>query len=253
MDVLEELNAFYREWDLEKGYIGFTENGNLIPFFKVKKTDYPRVIAQYAIHAREYITAYLGMMQAKDFISRGEKGTVYFIPAVNLDGIAEVLYGDKTYKANARQVDLNVNFDADWGEGAKNMRFKATENYIGEYPFSESETRALRDFTLLVKPDITISYHSKGEEIYWEFFQSDKTRARDLNIAAAVSLSTGYPLKSAGKSAGGYKDWCIQKLGITALTVEVGSDELTHPIGANHADGIFIKNRDAIKVLTEIL
>lgn len=251
MDVLEQLKAFYSEWNLDKGYIGFTENGNLIPFFKVAKTEYPVIIAQYAIHAREYITAYIGMMQAKDFAARGKKGTAYFIPAVNLDGIAEALYFDKTYKANARQVDLNVNFDANWGDGAKNVRYKATENYIGEYPFSESETRALRDFTLSVKPDVTVSYHSKGEEIYWEFFQNGVLRARDYEIAAAVSAATGYPLKSAGRSAGGYKDWCIQKLRIPALTIEVGSDELTHPIGVEHAEEIFAKNKDVIKVLTE--
>ena len=251
MDVLEELKYFYREWNFGKGYIGCTENGNLIPFFSVKKTEYPVVVAQYAIHAREYITTYLGMMQAKDFAARGKKGTVYFIPAVNLDGVAEALYCDKTYKANARQVDLNVNFDANWGEGAKNVRYKAAENYIGEYPFSESETRALRDFTLFVKPDITVSYHSKGEEIYWEFFQGDKARQRDYKIAAAVSRTTRYPLKSAGKSTGGYKDWCIQKLQIPALTVEVGSDLLFHPIGKEHAEEIFLKNREVMKILTE--
>lgn len=251
MDVLEELKAFYRDWVLDKGYVGFTENGNLIPFFKVQKTEYPVVIVQYAIHAREYITTYIGMMQAKDFSARGKRGTVYFIPAVNLDGIAEALYGDKTYKANARQVDLNVNFDANWGEGAKNVRCKCAENYIGKYPFSESETCALRDFTLLVEPDITVSYHSKGEEIYWEFFQDEKARKRDYQIAAAVSDATGYPLKSAGASSGGYKDWCIQKLGISALTIEVGDDRLSHPIGVEYAEEIFGKNRDVIKILTE--
>ena len=142
MNVLEELKYFYRDWKGVKGYIGCTENGALIPFFALKKTEKPIIIAQYAIHAREYITAYIAMMQIKDFAERGKKGTVYFIPAVNLDGIAEALYGDKLYKANARRVDLNVNFDARWGGGAKNVREKASENYIGECPFSEAETRA---------------------------------------------------------------------------------------------------------------
>ena len=231
MDVLEELKLFYKGWTYGKGYIGSTENGVLIPFLEVKKSESPVVIAQYAIHAREYITTYIAMMQAADFATRGKRGTVYFIPAVNPDGIAEAICGDKTYKANARRVDLNVNFDAKWGEGEKNVRYKASENYIGEYPFSESETKALRDFTLYVKPDITVSYHSKGEEIYWEFFQSGKDRIRDFNVAQAVSFATGYPVKSAGNSVGGYKDWCIAKLRVPALTVEVGDDCLSHPIG----------------------
>ena len=253
MDVLEELDVFYRAWRGEKGYIGLTELGATIPYFAVCKTARPKVIVQYAIHAREYITTYIGMMQAADFAARGKRGTVYFIPAVNIDGIAEALYGDKTYKANARRVDLNVNFDARWGQGAKNVREKAAENYIGEFPFSESETRALRDFTLLVKPDMTVSYHSKGEEIYWEFFQGEKERARDYRVAKAVSDTTGYPLKSAGVSSGGYKDWCIEKLKIPALTIEVGSDELSHPIGREFAEEIFNKNRDVLQVITEML
>ena len=200
-----------------------------------------------------YITTYLAIMQAEEFAAFGKKGTVFFLPAVNIDGIAEVIGGDTTYKANANMVDLNVNFDARWGEGAKNVRGKAPENYIGAYPFSESETAALRDFTLMVQPDLTLSYHSKGEEIYWEFFQDGRARERDFRIANAVSAVTGYPVKSAGKSAGGYKDWCVERLKIPALTIEVGSDNLSHPIGEEFAEEIFLKNRDVIKILTEIL
>lgn len=253
MNVLEKLKVFYDGWTGEKGYIGCTENGALIPFFAVAKSENPVILAQYAIHAREYITTYLAMKQAEDFVFRGERGTVYFVPAVNIDGIAEVLGGDKHYKANADMVDLNVNFDARWGEGAFNVRVKSPENYIGKHPFSESETKALRDFTLNVRPDVTLSYHSKGEEIYWEFFQKGKERARDFAVAKAVSAVTGYPLKSAGKSAGGYKDWCVEKLRLPALTIEVGDDRLSHPIGEEFAEAIFRKNKDVIKALTEML
>lgn len=253
MDVLEELKVFYSGFSGVKGYIGSTENGALIPYFAVRKTEHPVIIAQYAIHAREYVTAYLGMMQAQDFKKRGERGTVYFVPAVNPDGIAEALYGDKMYKANAKMVDLNVNFDAKWGEGAENVRIKSSANFIGAFPFSESETRALRDFTLSVMPDMTLSYHSKGEEIYWEFYQTGLVRERDCKIASAVSAATGYPVKSAGNSVGGYKDWCVEKLKIPALTIEVGNDSLSHPIGKEHTEEIFEQNRDVIKILTEIL
>lgn len=253
MNVLEELNVFYEKWQGEKGFIGCTENGALIPYVAACKTARPVVIAQYAIHAREYITTYIAMMQAAEFVAAAGRGKVYFIPAVNIDGIAEALYGDKLYKANARRVDLNVNFDAKWGQGEKNVRGKSAANYIGEFPFSESETRSLRDFTVSVKPDITLSYHSKGEEIYWEFFQDRNAQARDFRIAKAVSAATGYPLRSAGVSCGGYKDWCIEKLKIPALTIEVGSDSLSHPIGKEFAEEIFNKNRQVLKVITEIL
>ena len=119
----------------------------------------------------------------------------------------------------------------------------------GKYPFSERETKALRDFTLDVMPDATISYHSKGEEIYWYFYQ--KHADRDLKMAKEVSFVTGYPLVTATSSAGGYKDWCIEKLKIPSLTIEVGGDELSHPIGKEHLDKRYEKNKKVPYAVTE--
>lgn len=253
MNVLGELKEFYGGFRGEKGVIGDSERGAPIYFFAVKKTEMPVIIAQYAMHAREYICAYLGMLQIKDFIRRGTRGTVYFIPALNPDGISVALSENPLYKANANGVDLNVNFDARWGTGAKNVFTAGAENYVGKFPFSEKETRALRDFTLKIKPQATLSYHSKGEEIYWEFYQDEARHARDYKIAKAVSLSTGYLLKSAVGSAGGYKDWCVEKLKIPALTIEVGSDRLSHPIKKRHAKEIFKKNAGTLEAVINAL
>ena len=251
MDILEKIYGFYNAFDGEKGFIGYTEQGKPIPYFKVKKTDYPKILIQYAIHAREYVTAELALLQIIDFVKNGKKGTIYFIPAVNLDGIEIALNFKPLYKANSNGVDLNVNFDARWGMGKDNVRRAGDENYIGIEPFSESETRALRDFTYLVKPDITVSYHSKGEEIYWEFFQEKIERERDYNLAKKLSLVTGYTLKSTPFSAGGYKDWCIEKLKIPSFTIEVGRDEINHPVCTKYLMEIFLQNREVIKVLVD--
>ena len=50
------------------------------------------------------------------------------------------------WKANARAVDLNVNYNAKWGEGRQNVTYPAPSDYIGEFPVSEPENIALRDF-----------------------------------------------------------------------------------------------------------
>ena len=157
------------------------------------------------------------------------------------------------YKANAKGVDLNVNFDAGWGKGEFNKREIADENYIGKYPFSASETRALRDFTLSVNPDLTLSYHAKGEEIYWYFNQADKEKLRDYALAKIIAKSTGYKLKFTPNSYGGYKDWCISKLKIPSFTIEVGLDSLTHPIGEENLQEIFSKNKQVIPNLLKEL
>ncbi len=243
MNVLCKLEDFYLTFKGEKSIIGYSVEKRPIYCFKVKKTAYPVVIAQYSIHAREYITTYLAIRQIEDFVKYGNRGCVYFIPAVNPDGIVIANRKNPLYKANANGVDLNVNFDARWGTGKNNVRVKGSENYIGKAPFSEPETIALRDFTLNVKPNLTVSYHCKGEEIYY----CDS----GYNLAQKIADITGYVIKKTPSSAGGYKDWCVEKQNICAFTIEVGSDSLSHPIGEERLEQIYQKNKGVIKTLTE--
>ncbi len=250
MNIIKKVQKTYRRFKGDKGVYGFTKLNSPLYYFCVKKTNKPVVLVQYSIHAREYITARLALKQLEDFVKNGKRGTVYFLPLTNPDGVKIVLNGNKLYKANALGVDLNVNFDAKWGTGASNKRVKGDSDYIGEYPFSENETAFLRDFTLKLKPDITVSYHAKGEEIYYEFFQDKKRKKRDLKIAEKLSKVTGYKLKSTLNSAGGYKDWCIESLKIPSFTIEVGSDDLSHPIGYKHLKSIYEKHKNVISVLT---
>lgn len=250
MNIIKKVQKTYRRFKGEKGVYGFTKLNAPLYYFCVKKTDKPVVLVQYSIHAREYITASLALKQLEEFCLYGKRGTVYFLPLTNPDGAKIALKSNKLYKANARGVDLNVNFDAKWGTGASNKRVKGDSDYIGEYPFSENETCALRDFTIKVKPDITVSYHAKGEEIYYEFFQDKKRKKRDLKIAKKLSYATGYKIKSTLNSAGGYKDWCVESLKIPSYTIEVGSDDLKHPIGYKHLKSIYQKNKNVISVLT---
>ncbi len=228
-------------------------------------------IAQYAIHGREYVTARLAFAHYK----RGlYKGSCWLLPLTNPDGalLSEVgiasAQADRRdalrkynggsedfslWKANGRGVDLNVNFPARWGTGGKNVRVAGGENYIGSFPFSEAETLALKRFTEEISPDYTVSYHTKGEEIYWYFHQPLRVCARDKALALALSKSTGYPLAYAKNSAGGYKDWCIQKFGIPSFTVEVGREEYAHPLGAAALTDIIRKNRNGLYDLSKEL
>lgn len=251
MSVLCELEDFYLSYTGEKGIIGRSTQGRPLYYFKVEKTNYPRIIVQYGIHAREYITTYLALEQIKDFVKNGKVGTVYFIPSLNPDGVVICNNEDSLYKANANRVDLNVNFNAKWSRGKSNIKNPNSENYVGKFAFSEKESIAIRDFTLKVRPHATISYHSKGEEIYYQFHQPKKRKTRDRKIALLLSKSTGYTIKSTPNSCGGYKDWCIKKLKIPAFTIEVGKDSLLHPICKEHLQEIFIKNKRVINVITE--
>lgn len=271
MDALNEVYAFYEAFQGEKFIIGNSVMGRKMPCIKCG-SGRPVIIVQYAIHAREWITSLLALAQISDC---PERGTFYFIPVSNPDGVALSLRGLSAvaddqrradflrelnrgedfslWKANANGVDLNVNFKADWGRGQKNVFSPAPENYIGPFPESEPETRALVDFTANVAPDATVSYHTKGEEIYWFFNQPEKDCERDFSIALSLACSTGYAAKYTVGSVGGYKDWCIQSLHIPAFTIETGADDLPHPIGYSNLAKIAAQNRYVLDTLSKEL
>ena len=69
---------------------------------------------------------------------------------------------------------------------------------------------------------------------------------RDKKYAKILSAATGYPLAEAPDSAGGYKDWCVEKLKIPAFTVEAGRETFSHPLGFSALADIVTKNLDAL-------
>lgn len=260
MNVYELISEFYESYRGTKEIYGKSEEGRNLYAFFVGEGQKPLGICQYAIHAREWITAYLAIKQIEQGIPRGG---VWFLPLTNPDGALlcteglqsvlsvwrrEMLFringGEdfSLWKANADAVDLNVNFDARWGTGKYNVTKPSSANYIGSRPFSAKESRALKDFTYRVRPQFTVSYHTKGEELYWRFHQPLFRALRDKRLAKILSESTGYPLREAPLSSGGYKDWCVEKLKISAFTVEAGSDGLSHPIGLEALEQITKRN-----------
>lgn len=199
-----------------------------------------QIIVTAAIHARECCTAFVVLRQIFDY--RGAGG-VYFIPLVNPDG-ARFFCGKHVdgfpilvnlenrrleWKANAEGVDLNCNFDASWGSGKSNKLIPSHSDFIGSYPLCAPESKALAYFTRKVKPIFTLSYHCMGGELYWEFGQSGARRTRDERLATAIADRIRVK-KVDGHlfSAGGYKDYCIQKLKIPSVTVELIKSG-THP------------------------
>ena len=229
----------------------------------------PQIIIQAGIHSREWITTLLLVEQARYLHNTNQvtQGGIYFVFLTNPDGIEIALDGinvvdceiTKNYlinannnsldfshfKANINLVDLNTNFDANWGEGSQNLFCPAPENFVGFYPNSEREVQNLINLTLKNKPLLTISYHSKGNVIFYGFEnQSEENLMRDRIIGENLSESTGYPLIFTENSTGGYKDWCINTLKIPAYTIEVGDENLSHPIGIEALPEIYARNKD---------
>lgn len=220
-----------------------------------------------AVHAREYISTDL----LCKFLDEGlfddiDKFNISFILMANPDGV-ELCYSGLNsinnenekrkllkfnngssnfsfWKANAAGVDINNNFNANFGENTSKI-LPSSQGYVGEFAESEAESQALVKFTKSKNVFLTLSYHSKGEEIYFNFFQDGKRLERDMLIANKFAESTGYLIKNVENiSSGGYKDWCVQSLKIPALTIEIGSDDLSHPIQKRHLNKIYQKHKN---------
>lgn len=264
LELLERLKY------LDKSYfvkvIGKTKfDRKIFAVERIVDESFSTAIFVSSVHARENITTdVLFEMIDKGLFEKIKNFNLSFIVMANPDGV-ELQSGNigsfpkdvqkklvdmnggssdfSMWKANASGVDINNNFDARFGTNVHSL-VPSSQGFVGDCPLSENETQAICDYTMKMKPFITISYHTKGEEIYFNFFQDKKRLLRDEKIAKRFSKSTGYKIVNVEKSSsGGYKDWCVEKLKIPALTIELGSDELPHPIKKEHLQEIFDKNK----------
>lgn len=256
--------------------VGYSLLGRPIYGAHIGNYDGNQLLIEGAIHAREYITALLVVDLVKSLYNKPIPGGIYFIPLVNPDGVKLVLdgVGDlrceklrqflinvndgsedfSQWKADANAVDLNVNFNALWGGGSQNAFCPAPANFVGYYPNSEREVNNLINFTLKNQPNATISYHTKGEVIYYGFEAlSQESIARDLRLAETLKNVTGYEIIKTENSTGGYSDWVSLNLDVPAFTIEVGNSSIPHPIGESQLPEIFEQNKDVpLALLNEI-
>ncbi len=226
------------------------------------------------IHGREYMTAKLLVKQTEYFLQNICKNgienydvAIYIIPMVNPDGAAlchrgingirnkklkEKLLEMKEedfmkWKSNARGVDLNRNFPAFWEEYQCEKQEPSSEQYKGECPESEVETKFLTKLTRKEKFQATISYHSSGEVIYWDFGQQGKLREDTKKLAKIIGDTTGYELIEGWDTTApaGYKDWALLEMKIPSVTIEIGKGD--SPLLEGEFPEIWEKNKNVWK------
>lgn len=227
-----------------------------------------------SIHGREYMTAKLLVKQTEYFLQNICKNrienydvAVHIIPMANPDGAAlchrgingirnkklkekllEIKEEDfMRWKSNARGVDLNRNFAAFWEEYQCEKQGPSSEQYKGEYPESEVETKFLTKLTRKEKFQATISYHSSGEVIYWDFGQKGKLREDTKKLAKIIGNTTGYELIEGWDTTApaGYKDWALLEMKIPSVTIEIGKGD--SPLLEREFPEIWEKNKNVWK------
>ena len=118
-------------------------------------------------------------------------------------------------------------------------------DYVGEFPLSEPESRAMADFTRSNNFTLTLSYHTQGEVIYWRYL--DYLPPGSLNIVRLLSRVSGYTYENTPYASGhaGYKDWFIQEYNRPGYTIEAGLGE--SPLPLRQFDRIY---RDNLGILS---
>lgn len=126
------------------------------------------------------------------------------------------------WKANAKGVDLNRNFDALWEEYV-NIKRPCFAQYKGLFANSEPETRAMVSFCeSLDNVRAVLCLHSQGEVLYWNCGQKEPLLEQTRAFTAEIANRTGYKLIPEQNNDASFSDWCALEKGWIAVTVETG-------------------------------
>lgn len=250
--------------------IGETILKRKIYCFRSEKPTKKRILFVASIHAREHIT---GDLILKILEEQKDKMNcdLYVLPLVNPDGVELCTKGIfslpkemrdnlvainrglnfSMWKANVRGVDINNNFDAGWSRVFSHRKKQpSSQGFYGKYCESERETRAIVDFISKNNFSLVVAFHTKGEELYFEYF--NKNLERDRKIAQIFAKGLKYKIKNYEKtSSAGLKDWCVEKLNIPSFTLECGSDKYVHPIAIDKLNEIYKKFKCFYKMVNK--
>ena len=171
-----------------------------------------------------------------------DQSEIWIVPLVNPDGLEYTLHGYRLWRKNRRDngggdygVDLNRNYGYKWGiDDLGSSPNPASEVYRGSTPFSEPETRAVRDLYLKKNFQALISFHSYSQVILypWGYTKQPPDGVMTLKeIAAEMSAriqAVNGRLYEYGQSGdalylsnGDVTDWAFAINGIPAYTIEL--------------------------------
>lgn len=174
--------------------------------------------------------------------------SIYFVESLNPDGTAA------NRRLNAHNIDLNRNWDTyDWRTGVEQSPVDFLPVGGGDFPFSEPETQAMRDFLLLLKAThpggVTVIYfHAAVPPDGFVSPGTHQVNGQDVADTPSRLLGqdfadlTGY--RYANQWIGGYtvtgdaSTWAVAQ-GMVSLTIELPvRDALDAPSAAVLKSGV---------------
>lgn len=233
------------------------------------------------LHAREYMTTQLCMKQIEYYLGQYnkkisgkkvsavlDKVAIHYVPSCNPDGTAISQFGFNTiknktlraklkkmpgsattWKANARGVDLNRN----WNVAFKKSGTRGSSGFRGNKAASEPEIKALVRMVNRIqkkgKVVGVVSYHSTGSIIYGRCASraTASVRKQTNRMYKTARNLTGYhlmPTESLRVAAGCSREYFLYKKNIPCITIEIGRNAC--PLKISEFSSIWKKNKNVV-------
>jgi len=238
--------------------LGFSHEGRPLEAFAIGKPGSPRLLLTSLIHGKEPAGLVL-LLHSLELLCRSSSSEdgllssreLLFFPIVNPDGYAAGMRRknrrpgcNDTYMAG---VDLNRNFGYKW-EAVADI---CSEEYSGPYPFSEPETRALKDIIEIWHPVAILNFHSFGEFLTFPLNSGgDLSVEANSNYAELAKLlnfsrSGSAPQLLGYATSGESDDWAFVNHGIFSMSPEIGPEDAgffpSLPVVQNIVDENYIR------------
>lgn len=167
--------------------------------------------------------------------------SLVFIPQVNPDGADIAVHGSGAageyarliresdgnnpgvWQANARGVDISLNFNAGWEEANQNQGL-SVGRWGGELPESEPETSAIVGLCNRAKFRHVLSFHSRGDSIYWKYNECTPSGARVM--AQVMAAAAQYTVLDDSSSHGRFNSWFIEQTGRPGFNIQLEQKSL---------------------------
>jgi hypothetical protein len=157
---------------------------------------------------------------------------IWIVPVVNPDGRSKVEGGDSMWRKNTRKlaqgavgVDPNRNCDIHWEGGVASPW---SEAYRGPAPFSEPESRAMRDLCTKQKFKVSLDIHNFSGMVLWppgDTQTPSKDEPRFKAIGSKLAEHLGYKFGTIATTIyvtdGDLASWEYAKFGTLAFAAEL--------------------------------
>lgn len=260
---------------------GYSYEGRQIKSISIAHSDMlnnPVIFIDAGIHAREWHSRSMALYflnKLTDEAALDKQGLLYrasfvILPTVNPDGYEFSRHSNNMWRKTRKPVndrcigvDGNRNFDVHFWEGVSE-KIPCSDVYRGSAPFSETETKVVRDIMKRLQSSIKmyISIHTYGNSILYPFGYTTAKHPREQQLRRiaqagvdAVKAETGtvFQADQSGSllyvAAGGSDDYAIDNGVPFAYTFELGAEDYGFAVPINYLKQTLDEGFIAIKAM----